>query len=339
MIQQAISKIVERVDLDESEITSVFEMVMQGEATPSQIAALLVSLRMKGETIAEITGAAKVMIQKAVRVNTKRQNVIDLCGTGGDHTGTFNISTASSFIVAGAGVAVAKHGNRSVSSSVGSADVLEELGVNINLSPGGAEKCLNDIGISFLFAPIYHPAMKNVAVPRKEVGIRTIFNILGPMVNPVPLKNQVMGVYSDLLTEPIAKTLRNLGLTHAMVVNGADAMDEITVTGKTNVAELKDGVVKSYKIDPFELGFKKRELQEIQGGKTNKENAAILLSILRGEEREAKRDVCILNAAAGLVVAGAASGMEEGVEKATASLDNQKALEKLNSLIKFTAGS
>ncbi len=336
MIQETIAKLVERVDLEEDEIASVFDKVMDGVATPSQIAALLVSLRMKGETISEITGAAKVMLEKAVKINPAAPNVVDLCGTGGDGLGTFNISTVSSFIVAGAGVPVAKHGNRSVSSPVGSADVLEQLGVNINLSPQAAEKCLNEVGIVFLFAPNFHPAMKNVAVPRKEIGIRTIFNILGPMVNPACIKNQVMGVYSDVLIEPIAKTLRNLGSNHAIVVNGADTLDEITVTGKTSVAELKDGVVKSYKLDPFELGFQKRKLEELAGGKTNKENADILISILKAEEKGARRDICILNAAAGIIVSGVTKDMEDAVAMARDSLDSGRAFQKLNELIKFS---
>lgn len=336
MIQEVISKLVERVDLEEDELAAVFQKVMDGVATPSQVSALLVALRMKGETISEITAAAKVMLEKAVRINTGSLNTVDLCGTGGDGLGTFNISTVSSFIVAGAGVPVAKHGNRSVSSPVGSADVLEQLGVNINLSPEGAERCLNEVGIAFLYAPNFHPAMKNVAVPRKEIGIRTIFNMLGPMVNPACVRHQVMGVYSDVLIEPIAKTLRNLGSSHAMVVNGSDTLDEITVTGKTSIAELKDGVVKTYKLDPFELGFKKRKIEELAGGKSHKENADILLSILKGEEREAKRDICILNSAAGMVVAEAASGMQEAVEMANESLDSGKALAKLNELIKFS---
>lgn len=339
MIQELISRLVERVDLEEEEVASVFNNVMDGVATPAQISALLVSLRMKGETIPEITGAARVMLEKAVKITPDASNVVDLCGTGGDGTGTFNISTVSSFIVAGAGVPVAKHGNRSVSSPVGSADVLEELGVDINLSPESAEKCINETGIVFLFAPNYHPAMKNVAVPRKEIGIRTIFNLLGPMVNPACIKRQVMGVYSDVLIEPVAKTLRNLGSVHAIVVSGADTLDEITVTSKTSVAELKDGVVKSYKLDPFELGFKKRKIEELLGGKSSRENADILLAVLKGEETEAKREICVLNAAAGLVVSGVAGDMEDAVEMAEESLDSGKAYQKLNDLIKFRTGS
>lgn len=336
MIQEAIAKLIERVDLEEEEIASVFDAVMEGKATPSQIAALLVSLRMKGETIAEITGAAKVMLDKAVKIHPERENVVDLCGTGGDGLGTFNISTVSSFIVAGADVPVAKHGNRSVSSPVGSADVLEQLGVNINLDAQTAEKCINETGIVFLFAPLFHPAMKNVAVPRKEIGVRTVFNLLGPLVNPALIKYQVMGVYSDVLLEPVAKTLRNLGSNHAFVVSGAATLDEITVTGKTSVAELKDGVVKTYKLDPFELGFKKRKLEELLGGKSSKENADIMLSVLEGEEKGAKRDVCLLNAAVGLVVSGVVSDMKDALDMAVDSLDSGSALQKLNDLIKFT---
>lgn len=336
MIKEVITKLVERVDLEEEEIATVFDKVMDGEATSSQIAALLVALRMKGETISEITGAARVMIDKAIKITPDSENVIDLCGTGGDGLGTFNISTVSSFIAAGAGVPVAKHGNRSVSSPVGSADVLEQLGVKIDLSADNAAKCLNEIGIVFLFAPNFHPAMKNVALPRKEIGIRTIFNILGPMVNPACVKRQVMGVYSDVLIEPIAKTLRNLGSSHAIIVNGSDTLDEITVTGKTSVAELKDGVVKSFKFDPSELGFRKRKLEELSGGRTTRENADILLSILEGAEQEAKMDISVLNAAAGIVVSGAAQDMEEAVEMARESVNSGRALQKLNDLIKFT---
>lgn len=250
MIKKAISKIVERIDLEEEEMAQVMEKMMGGVATPSQMAAILVALRMKGESVSEITGAAKVMREKSVKIQLNRSVVVDLCGTGGDQQGTFNVSTVASLIVAGAEIAVAKHGNRSVSSQVGSADVLEELGANINLSPQGSERCLNEIGIAFLFAPIYHPAMKNVSQLRKEIGTRTIFNVLGPITNPAGIKHQVMGMYSEALLEPMAKVLRNLGYIRAMVVHGADRLDEITVTGKTQIAELKDGMVKTYQFDP-----------------------------------------------------------------------------------------
>lgn len=335
MIKESISKVVERIDLTEQEMEGVMSLVMEGVATPSQIAALLVGLRMKGETVAEITGAARVMREKCRRIVPKDPKAVDLCGTGGDRQGTFNVSTTASIIAAGAGVTVAKHGNRSVSSSVGSADVLEELGVNIALSPEESERCLNEIGIAFLYAPFYHPAMKNVSEPRTEIGIRTIFNILGPMTSPAAVTHQIIGVYSEVMLEPIAKALRNLGATRCMVVHGLDGMDEITVTGKTHVAELKDGIVKSYHLDPLEFDMKRRKPDELKGG-TVRENAHIVLSILRGEEREAKRDIAVLNAAAAILVSDGARDLKEAIEIATEAVDSKKALNKLNELIKFT---
>lgn len=335
MITEAIAKLVERLDLEEEEMVGVMTEVMEGEASASQIAAVLVALRMKGETIAEITGAARVMREKSVTITPRDPDAVDLCGTGGDSQGTFNVSTAASLITAGAGVTVAKHGNRSVSSRVGSADVLEELGVRIDLPPPGAEACLNEVGYAFLFAPLYHPAMKNVAIPRKEVGIRTIFNILGPLTNPAGVKHQVMGIFSEVLIEPIAKTLRNLGSASAMVVHGSDGTDEITVTGKTSVAELKDGIVKTYQLDPAELGLQKSAPGELKGGSAG-ENAGIILSILRGEEQGAKRDISLLNAAAAIAVSGKAEDLRQGLEMAAGAIDSGAALKKLNELIEFT---
>lgn len=335
MIKEAIAKVVERIDLQEEEMAQVVQEMMEGVATPSQIAAFLAGLRMKGETISEITGAAKVMISKATKIKPNELVVVDLCGTGGDQQGTFNVSTVASFIAAGAGVSVAKHGNRSVSSQVGSADVLEELGVNIGLSPRGAERCLNEVGIAFLYAPVFHPAMKNVAQPRRDIAIRTIFNVLGPLTNPAGVRHQVMGIYSEVLLNPIAKVLRNLGYIRAMVVHGSDSLDEITVTGKTQVAELKDGMVKTHQLEPLDLGFKRRKLDELRGGNA-KDNGEVLLSILKGDEREAKREIAVLNAAAAILVAGAASDMKEAITKAEESIDTKKALSKLNGLIKFT---
>lgn len=335
MIKEAIGKVVERIDLSEDEMTQVTREMMGGEAVPSQIAAFLAALRMKGETISEITGAAKVMIDKAIKIKPHYDNVIDLCGTGGDQQGTINVSTVASFVVAGAGVPVAKHGNRSVSSQVGSADVLEELGANINISPKGAEQCLNETGITFLFAPVYHTAMKSVSQPRRDIGIRTVFNVLGPLTNPAGVKHQVIGVYSEVLLEPIAKVVRNLGYSRAMVVHGGDRLDEITVTGKTQIAELKEGMVKTYQFEPMDLGFKKRKIEDLKGGSVG-ENAEILISILEGEEREAKREVAVLNAAAGILVAGAASDFKEAVAKAEESIDTRSALNRLNSFIEFT---
>ena len=336
MIKEAIAKLVERIDLEEDEMSEVIETMMEGEATPSQISAFLVALRMKGESVPEITGAAKVLLDKATRISSGYEVVVDLCGTGGDSQGTFNVSTVAALVVAGAGVPVAKHGNRSVSSYVGSADVLEALGVNITPSPEIAERCLRDVGIVFLFAPLYHPAMKNVSVPRKEIGIRTIFNIIGPIVNPAGVKHQVIGVYSEVLLDPMIKVLRNLGHKGAMIVHGSDSMDEITVTGKTVIAELKDGMVKKYQFDPSEIGIKKRNIAELRGGKTAEENAALLISILKGEEREAKRDIVLLNAAAAIYVSGTSPDFEDALARAAESIDSGKAYAKLEELIKAT---
>ncbi len=336
MIKEAIAKLVERIDLEEDEMSEVIETMMEGEATPSQISAFLAALRMKGESVPEITGAAKVLLDKATRISSGHEVVVDLCGTGGDSQGTFNVSTAAALVVAGAGVPVAKHGNRSVSSYVGSADVLEALGVDISPSPEIAERCLRDVGIVFLFAPLYHPAMKNVSVPRKEIGIRTIFNIIGPIVNPAGVKHQVIGVYSEVLLDPMIKVLRNLGHTGAMIVHGSDSMDEITVTGKTVIAELKDGMVKKYQFDPSEIGIKKRNIAELKGGKTAEENAAFLVSILKGEEREAKRDIVLLNAAAAIYVSGTSPDFEDALGRAAESIDSGKAYAKLEELIKAT---
>ena len=336
MIKEAIAKLVERIDLEEDEMSEAIETMMEGEATPSQISAFLVALRMKGESVPEITGAAKVLLDKATRISSGHEVVVDLCGTGGDSQGTFNVSTVAALVVAGAGVPVAKHGNRSVSSYVGSADVLEALGVNITPSPEIAERCLRDVGIVFLFAPLYHPAMKNVSVPRKEIGIRTIFNIIGPIVNPAGVKHQVIGVYSEVLLDPMIKVLRNLGHKGAMIVHGSDSMDEITVTGKTVIAELKDGMVKKYQFDPSEIGIKKRSIAELRGGKTAEENAALLVSILKGEEREAKRDIVLLNAAAAIYVSGTSPDFEDALGRAAESIDSGKAYARLEELIKAT---
>ncbi len=335
MIEEAISKVVERIDLSEEEMEGVMAEMMEARATPGQVAAILVALRMKGETIAEIVGAARVMREKCVKLTPGDPRAVDLCGTGGDRLDTFNVSTVASFIVAGAGVSVAKHGNRSVSSRVGSADVLEELGVNLELSPEQAERCLNEVGIVFLYAPLYHPAMKNVATPRREIGIRTIFNVLGPMTNPAGVKHQVMGVYSGVLLEPIAKALRSLGSERAMVVHGDDGTDEITVTTKTSVAELKEGIVKCYTIEPEEFGLRRSRLEELQGGDARR-NAQITLAILRGEEEGAKRDISLINAAAAIAVSGKASDLREGLEMAAEAVDSGRALAKLNELVKFS---
>ncbi len=336
MIKESLAKLVERIDLEEEEITNVVNLMMQGELSDAEISAFLVALRMKGETIPEITGVARSLISKAKKIKTNLKNVVDMCGTGGDSNGTFNISTTAAFITAGAGVPVAKHGNRSVSSLVGSADVLEELGVNINITPEAAEQCLNETGIVFMFAPVYHSAMKYVAKTRKEIGIRTIFNVIGPLVNPASVEHQLVGVYSESLLKPIAKVLRNLGSKRAMVVHGADSMDEITITGKTSVAELKEGVVKTHQIDPIELGINPAQLSDLKGGVSAKENAEITLSILKGDEIGPKRDVAVLNAAAAILVAGSAENLKEAMGIASNSILNGNAHKKLEKLSEFT---
>lgn len=349
MIKEAIGKIVEKKDLTEQEAMTVMDEIMNGEATEAQIGAFITALRIKGESVEEITGCAKVMREHATPIriagngivdmdrddiNIDRETIIDTCGTGGDRTNTFNISTASAFVVAGAGLKVAKHGNRSVSSLCGSADVVETLGVNLNIPPSEVEKCLNEVGIGFLFAPLLHGAMKYAAGPRKQIGIRTIFNILGPLSNPAKATAQVLGVYSEHLCEIMAKVLGNLGVKRAMVVHGKDAIDEISITGPTRIAELKDGQVKSYDISPEQFGMKAVTLADIRGGNAQ-ENAQIILNILKGE-KGAKRDIVLLNAAAAIYVGGKADTLEKGVKIATESIDSGKAMGKLELLKKYT---
>ncbi|MBI5554879.1 MAG: anthranilate phosphoribosyltransferase [Elusimicrobia bacterium] len=349
MIKEAIGKIVEKKDLSEQEAIEVMNEIMNGEATEAQIGAFITALRMKGETVEEITGCAKVMREQAtpIRVannkvvdldrddiNIEPETIVDTCGTGGDRTNTFNISTASAFVVAGAGLKVAKHGNRSVSSLCGSADVIETLGINLNVPPTEVEKCLNEVGISFLFAPLLHGAMKYAAGPRKQIGIRTIFNILGPLSNPAKATAQVLGVYSEHLCEVMARVLGNLGVRRAMVVHGLDAIDEISITGPTQVAELKDDQVKSYDVFPEQFGLKSATMEDIRGGNAQK-NAQIILNILKGE-KGVKRDIVLLNAAAAIYVGGKVKNMERGIKIASDSIDSGKALEKLESLREYT---
>ncbi len=261
MIKEAISKVVDGENLTEEEAIATMNEIMSGEATPAQIASFITALRLKGETIEEITGCARVMREKATRISTNHPLVVDTCGTGGDGAHTFNISTTAAFVVAGAGVPVAKHGNRSVSSSCGSADVLKALGVNIEVEPDVVSNCINEIGIGFLFAPLLHGAMKYAIGPRREIGIRTIFNILGPLTNPASAQAQVLGVYDGSLTEPLAQVLNNLGSTRVFVVHGEDGLDEITTTTNTRISELADGVVRTYTLSPTEFGFLTQKLR------------------------------------------------------------------------------
>jgi anthranilate phosphoribosyltransferase len=347
MIKEAIARVVERGDLSESEMVEVMSEIMGGEATPAQIGAFITALRMKGETVAEITGAARVMRDRAtpIRVgavldldrddiNLDRETILDVVGTGGDGTNTFNISTTVAFVVAACGVRVAKHGNRSVSSACGSADVLEALGVNLDVTPEVVERCINQIGIGFLFAPALHGAMKHAIGPRKEIGIRTIFNILGPLTNPAKADCQVMGVYRENLVEKLALVLQNLGCRKGYVVCGSDGMDEITLTGPTCVAAVTPGGVSVGQITPEEFGLQRCPISALRGGDA-RGNAVTVRAILAGEPG-AKRDVVLLNAAFALLAAGAADTVAAGIATAAAAIDSGAALDKLEQLVAMT---
>ncbi len=334
MIREAINKLVNNEDLSQEESSMTMYEIMSGEATPAQIASFITALRMKGETIDEITGCAKVMREKVVPIKTSADYIIDTCGTGGDNSHTFNISTISAFVAAGAGVRIAKHGNRAVSSDCGSADVLKALGVNIEADADKVAKCVDDIGIGFLFAPMLHPAMKYAINPRREIGIRTIFNILGPLTNPAGAKGQVLGVYDRRLTEPLAYVLKNLGSYRVFVVHGADGLDEITITDKTFISELRDGMVYSYTIDPEDYNIPRADKSELIGGSID-ENAKIVLDILKGK-KGTKRNIVLINAGAAIVAGGKASDIGEGLALAEESIDSGKALQKLEMLIKYT---
>ncbi len=334
MIKEAIAKIAAKVNLTDAEAESVMREIMQGEATDAQIAAYITALRMKGETVEEITGSARVMREKAVPITLDAAYQVDTCGTGGDMAHTFNISTTAAFVVAGAGVTVAKHGNRSVSSKSGSADVLQALGVNIEIPPPRVEACMKEVGIGFLFAPMMHLAMKYAIGPRREIGIRTIFNLLGPLTNPAEVTSQVMGVYAADLTGLLARALGNLGAAHAFVVHGMDGLDEITITDRTKISEFKDGTVTDYFVHPADFGFSPGKPEDLRGGDA-KENAAITLEILNGK-RGVRRDIVLLNAAAGIVASGKAPDLAEGIRLAGASLDSGAAFGKLEALKAFT---
>lgn len=332
MINQAIKKVIEGQDLTYAEAREVMTEIMEGQATPVQIGGLLVALRMKGETIPEITAFAEVMREKAAKVKPK-VTVIDTCGTGGDGARTINISTLSALVVAGAGVPVAKHGNRSVSSSCGSADLLEYWGVNLALTPEQLSTCIDEVGIGFLFAPSLHPAMKYAIGPRKELGVRTVFNLLGPLTNPAGAKRQVMGIFAADLVEKIAGVLAALGSERALVVHG-EGLDELTVTGSNLISEVKDGNVKTYTLTPEEVGLTRSKIEDLAGGSVEK-NAAIAEKILEGAKSPA-RDVVLLNAAAALIVADKANDFKEGLEIAANSIDTGAAKSKLEQLVKFT---
>ena len=347
MIIEALHQVANhRESLSRDAAREVMSEILSGGATDAQIAALLVALHMKGETVEEIVGFAEAIRKAAspLKVHdfaldvsgTERDALVDTCGTGGDASGTFNISTATALTVAGAGVRVAKHGNRSVTSKCGSADVVEALGINITLPPARVAECLEAVGIAFLFAPSMHSAMKYVQPARRELRLRTVFNLLGPLCNPAHASAQVVGVYSASLVEKLAEALQMLGLHRALVVHGNDGLDEITITGPTRVAEVRNGTIRAFEISPEEFGLRSAPISEIQGGDTNA-NAEIIRRIVDGE-KSPRRDVVLLNAAAALVVAGRADSMSEGMPIAAESLDSGAAREKLTRLVEFTSG-
>ncbi len=318
-------------DLSEDQAAAVASEIMSGQATAAQIAALLVALRVKGECVAEIAGFVRAMRAGATRAPARSDNLVDTCGTGGDGSGTFNISTVSALVAAGAGCKVAKHGNRSISSNCGSADVLKALGVNIELPPAESAKCIDEIGVGFLFAPQYHPGARYAAGPRREIGVRTIFNMIGPLLNPAGARRQLMGVYDRALTEPIAQVLRRLGSSHCLVVHGEDGLDEITLSGATYVAELKNGSVRSFTISPEEFGIATAPLEVLAGG-DREDNARLAREILDGKAGP-PRDVVLLNAGAAIYVGGVADSIGEGVRLAAESIDSGRARATLDALI------
>lgn len=334
MFRQYLEKIIKKIDLCEKEMFHMINKIFSGNITDAQIGAFMAALATKGETFEELAGAAKAMRQNAIKINTGIPNVVDTCGTGGDGADTFNISTTSAFVVAGCGVTVAKHGNRSVSSLCGSADLLETLGAEIGTDPGMAQKSIADIGIGFMFAPLFHGAMKYAANARKEIGIRSIFNMVGPLSNPAGADCQVIGVYEPKLTEMFANALVRLGSKRAFVVHGHDGVDEITVCAPTRISELKNGKVTTYDISPEEFFGKTADSKSLAGGNP-KVNTEITRKVLSGE-KSPRRDVVLINASAALVVSGKAKDLKEGIQIAKESIDSGAAMNKLDELITFT---
>ena len=345
MILESLKKVVEREDLSAEEAFMTMDEIMSGKATDAQIAAFLTALRLKGETVAEITGFARAMREKVSPVKvrgqvdasisgTDREALVDTCGTGGDASNTFNISTATAFVVAGAGIPVAKHGNRSVSSLCGSADVVEALGVSLELPPEQVGHCIDEVGIGFLYAPLLHKAMKYVMTARREIRIRTVFNILGPLTNPAGASAQVMGVYQAGLTEVLARVLNELGSRRAFVVHGLDGLDEISASGESKISEVKGGHVHTYKVSPEDFGLRRSRLGDLQGGNAA-ENAQIIRRILSGEEGP-KRDIVMMNASLAIIAGGKATDLQEGVKVAAQSIDSGAAMEKLHRLVEFS---
>ncbi|MFC1624089.1 anthranilate phosphoribosyltransferase [Candidatus Omnitrophota bacterium] len=341
MIKEAIKKIVGGLDLKRKEMIACMDEIMSGEATPAQIGSFITALRLKGETVEEITGAAMVMREKAVKIGINKgktakgaKTIVDTCGTGGSGTNSFNISTTSAFVVSGAGLKVAKHGNRGVSSPCGSADVVKALGVNIDIGPDKVKECIEKVGIGFLYAPLFHGAMKYAIGPRREIGIRTVFNVLGPLTNPANATSQVLGVYRKELTELMADVLKNLGTKRAFIVHGLDGLDEITITGKTKVSELKNKKVRTFYVKPQDFGMKPAKLADIKGGSAE-DNAKITRDVLKGKKGP-KKDIVLLNAAFALVAGEAAKDFKKGIKMAEESIRSGKAIKTLERLVEFT---
>ncbi len=340
MIQEAITRVVSSRDLNEEQMTAVMQEIMSGEATDAQIGSFITALRMKGETIDEIAGAVRVMREKATFVDTgvdtaSGELLMDIVGTGGDGSGTFNVSTTTAFVAAGAGIPVAKHGNRAISSTCGSADVLEALGVDLSMSAEQMAESVRTVGIGFLFAPMLHGAMKHAVGPRREMGIRTIFNILGPMTNPAGSNVQLTGVFSKELTVPIAEVLCRLGMKRTLVVWGEGNMDEMTVTGTSHVADAHDGKVESYTVEPEDVGLNRAEIEDIRGGATAEESAALIREVLSNTPG-ARLDMVLLNAGAALLAAGKTADLQVGVQQAREIVASGAALEKLDQLLAFS---
>lgn len=333
-IQEAIQRVIDRTDLLDFEMTDVMRTIMTGGATPAQIGGFLIGLRMKGESVTEITAAAKVMRDLAEKVSAPHDNLVDTCGTGGDSSGTFNISTASAFVTAAAGARVAKHGNRSISSKSGSADVLEAAGVNLDITPEQVSECIQETGIGFMFAPAHHSAMKHAIGPRREMGVRTIFNVLGPLTNPAGAPNQVVGVFSKKLLEPLAEVLKNLGSHHVMVVHARDGLDEISIAEKTDIVELKEGQMSHNRISPEEFGMQCQPLEKIRAGSVQ-QSLQMILDVLSNKPGAA-RDIVSLNAGAAIYTAGIAVTLKQGVDAASAAISSGAAREKLEQLIACT---
>jgi anthranilate phosphoribosyltransferase len=347
-IKQAIAKAVRGEHLNEQEMEKVMAEIVDGLATPAQIGAFITALRVKGETVEEITGAARALRSRAVtlnlnnhsvnldrdEINVEEETILDTCGTGGDETRTFNVSTATALVAAGAGVKVAKHGNRAVSSLCGSADVLEQLGVNLELTRSDVERSLREIGIGFLYAPLFHGAMKQVAGPRREIGLRTIFNLLGPLTNPAGASAQVLGVYAPDLTEKLARVLQALGSREAFVVCGEGSLDEISICGPTRISHLKNDRIRTFELTPEELGLPRAALEDIRGGDAAA-NARIIRSILDGDPGP-KRDMVLMNAAAAFIAAGLDGSFMEGIRRAAEAIDTGRAADKLDQLIAFS---